>query len=196
MTMNILLAGMGGQGLVLTTDIICQAALGQKYDVKSNDVVGLSQRGGMVWGNVKYGNTVHSPNIKPGHGDIVLALEPLEGYRWSSILKDNGTIIMNSKKINPVLVQQEKEEYPQESIDHLSEPFQVIRLNAFEKGVEFGKSQVANVILLGILAKLLETTDYAIEKNVWLKAIKNNVPQKAIEMNEKAFEYGYALELN
>lgn len=195
MTMNILLSGMGGQGLVLTTDIICQAALGQKYEVKSNDVVGLSQRGGMVWGNVKFGEQVHSPNIKPGHGDIILALEPLEGYRWSSILKDQGTIIMNSKKINPVLVQQEQEEYPSDKIDQLSEKFKVVSLNAFEKGVEFGKSQVANVILLGILANLLEDTEYFIEKETWLKAIKNNVPQKAIEMNEKAFEYGYELEI-
>ncbi|MGM0378394.1 MAG: indolepyruvate oxidoreductase subunit beta [Bacillota bacterium] len=194
MSKNILLAGMGGQGLVLMTDIICDAALNADYDVKSNDVVGLSQRGGMVWGNVKIGDEVFSPNIEPSKGDFLIAMEPLEGYRWVNILSDNGKIIMNTKEINPVIIQQESEEYPNKKIDNLKEKYKIVKLNAFKKGVEFGTSKVANVILIGILAKNLNEKNINIDKEIWLDSIFKYVPKKYKDINKKAFEYGFNYE--
>lgn len=192
MKTNIMIAGVGGQGLVLMTKIICQAALTDEYDVKSNDVVGLSQRGGMVWGNVRFGDKIYSPNIRPKDGDILLGMEPLEAYRWSKVLKSNGTIIVNSKRFYPVPVQQEKMEYPEEEIKNLKSNFNTIEINAFDEGVKLGKKQVANVILLGILAKHLEMIgNTPIKVNTWKDSISDNVPSKAINLNMDAFDLGY-----
>lgn len=186
LTTNIMLGGVGGQGLILMTRIICQAALKDGYDVKSNDVVGLSQRGGMVWGNVRIGEKIYSPNITPGDADILVSMEPIEALRWSSILKENGKIILNIKRFYPTLVQQEKYEYPEEDIENLKSTYQVTEVNAFEEAKNIGKKQVSNVILLGILAKHI-----GIKVDTWKDTIKDNVPYKSIEMNLEAFDYGY-----
>ena len=190
MNKNILLSGMGGQGLVLMTDIICEAALKAGYEVKSNDVVGLSQRGGMVWGNVRIGDKIHSPNIREGHGDYLLAMEPLEGLRWHHMLKDNGKIILNEKHINPVLVQQEVEDYPSEAIEGLKDDYEIISINAAKEAVKIGNEKIANVILIGLLAKALVSDELKISEEIWKESIKDFVPEKAVELNYKAFELG------
>lgn len=179
-------AGVGGQGLILMTRIVSQAAMLDGFDIKSNDVVGLSQRGGMVWGNVRIGDKVFSPNIPPGEGDILVAMEPLEALRWSSNLKDNGVIIQNIKRFYPTIVQQEKAEYPEEDIENLKSKYKVVEINAFEEAKNLGKKQVANVMLLGILAKYLD-----IKLETWKQVIKDNVPKKAIDLNMAAFDLGY-----
>lgn len=189
LTTNIMLGGVGGQGLILMTRIICQAALKDGFDVKSNDVVGLSQRGGMVWGNVRIGKKIYSPNVPPGEGDILLAMEPLEALRWSGILKDEAKIILNTKRFYPTMVQQEKFEYPEKEIEELNSKYKVIEINAFEEAKKIGKKQVSNVILLGILSKHLN-----IKVNTWKDTIKDNVPYKSIALNMEAFDFGYSYE--
>ncbi|WP_280140786.1 indolepyruvate oxidoreductase subunit beta [Natronincola peptidivorans] len=184
-----MLGGVGGQGLILMTRIICQAALKDGFDVKSNDVVGLSQRGGMVWGNVRIGKKIYSPNVPPGEGDILLAMEPLEALRWSGILKDEAKIILNTKRFYPTMVQQEKFEYPEKEIEELNSKYKVIEINAFEEAKKIGKKQVSNVILLGILSKHLN-----IKVNTWKDTIKDNVPYKSIALNMEAFDFGYSYE--
>jgi len=191
MNKNILLSGMGGQGLVLMTDIICEAALKAGYEVKSNDVVGLSQRGGMVWGNVRIGDRVHSPNIRKGHGDYLLSMEPLEGLRWHHMLNNEGKIILNEKHINPVLVQQEEEKYPSEAIDALNDKYKIFSINATKEAVRIGNEKIANVILIGMLAKALTLDELKITEAVWLESIKDFVPEKAVELNFKAFNLGF-----
>lgn len=184
---NIILGAVGGQGLVLTTNLICQAAFKAGYDVKSNDVVGLSQRGGKVWGSVRIGKKVHSPNVLAGMGDFLLGMEPLEGYRLSHQIKEGGTIILNTKQQAPVHVMFEAMEYPVDLYDKLNEKYKVITIDANEAGIKLGSVKVANTFLIGILAKHLD-----IETQYWKEAIAENVPQKFIEMNYKAFDEGYA----
>lgn len=191
MNKNILLSGMGGQGLVLMTDIICEAALKAGYEVKSNDVIGLSQRGGMVWGNVRIGDKIHSPNIREGHGDYLLAMEPLEGLRWHHMLNENGKIILNKKHINPVLVQQEAEDYPSKAINALKDNYEILSINAAKEAVKIGNEKIANVILIGLLAKALVSDELKISEEIWKESIKDFVPEKAVELNYKAFELGY-----
>ncbi|QUH27065.1 indolepyruvate oxidoreductase subunit beta [Serpentinicella alkaliphila] len=186
MITNIMLGGVGGQGLVLMTRIISQVALKSDLDVKSNDVVGLSQRGGMVWGSVRFGDNIYSPNIPPKEVDILLAMEPMEALRWSSEIKESGVIILNSKRWYPVPVQQEKADYPEEEINTLKDKYNTIEINAFEDAVKLGKKQVSNVILLGILANKLN-----LHKEIWKETIADNVPEKTIDLNMEAFEYGY-----
>lgn len=186
MNKDIILAGVGGQGLVLTTKIICEAAHNDGYDVKSNDVVGLSQRGGKVWGNVRIGEKVYSPNILPKSADFLLAFEPLEGYRFSSKLKDGGVVIMNTAIIPPVPVIAEKEPYPEKIDEILGEKYNVITIDAVSEGIKLGSSKIANTFLLGILASSMN-----ISKEAWHKAIKDNVPSKFTDMNIEAFEIGF-----
>ncbi|HAE42184.1 MAG TPA: pyruvate ferredoxin oxidoreductase [Clostridiales bacterium] len=185
---NIIIAGVGGQGLILTTKIICEAAMGSGFDVKSNDVVGLAQRGGRVWGSVKIGKKIHSPNIDIADADILLGMELLEALRWKASLKDNGLAILNEYRIPLVPVIAEQEAYPQNIIDVFKKNHRVIALNAIDKSKEIGTDKVANILLIGILAK---NTD--ISEKFWIEAIKNSVPGKFLDENLKAFEYGYYL---
>lgn len=186
---NVILAGVGGQGLVLTTKILSDVAYLAGYDVKSNDVIGLSQRGGKVWGSVKFGKKVYSPNINKGEGDYLLGFEPLEALRWHSYLKSDGKIFLNSSIVPPVPVIAEKEKYPNERIDQLSEDFTVKLLDANKEAVKLGSVKIANTFLLGMLAQELD-----IEESIWIKALEQNVPPKSMEMNVKAFKVGLEFE--
>ncbi len=190
MTINILLAGVGGQGLVLTTKLICDAAFLAGFSFKSNDVIGLSQRGGKVWGSVRIGEEVNSPNIPPKQGDFLLGLEPLEGLRWSGMMKPSGTIIMNTAKIPPVPVVFEKAPYPENIPELLEKNFKVIAFDGNEAGRELGSSKIANTFLLGVLAKRLPE----IPVDIWEKSIEANVPPKTVALNLSAFEIGYKME--
>ena len=188
MTHNIVLAGVGGQGLVLTTKLICDAALLAGKDVKSNDVVGLSQRGGKVWGSVRIGDTIYSPNVPPKGADFLLALEPLEGLRYKGALKVTGKVFMNTAVVPPVPVIAEKAAYPENIEETLRADFEVTALNANERALELGSVKVANTFLVGMLAKHMD-----IEKDVWHSAISKNVPEKFIDMNIEAFEIGFGM---
>ncbi len=192
MTINILLAGVGGQGLVLTTKLICDAGFLAGFSFKSNDVIGLSQRGGKVWGSVRIGEEVFSPNIPPREADFLLALEPLEGMRWSGMVKPKGTIIMNTSKIPPVPVMFEKAPYPEDIPEQLERDFKVIAFNGNEEGAKLGNSKVANTFLLGVLAKHIPE----IPTDIWKKAIVENVPPKTVTLNLQAFEIGYGMGYN
>lgn len=183
---NIVIAGVGGQGLVLTTKIICEAALRAGYDVKSNDVIGLSQRGGKICGSVRFGEKVFSPNIPPCGADFLMALEPLEGLRYMSSLSPVGKVFLNTAQVPPVPVMMEKVKYPQDIIETIEMTNEVIHVNANEEAVKLGSVKVANTILLGMLAKCVE-----IDKQIWAEVISENVPAKFVEMNMRAFDMGY-----
>lgn len=182
---NIIIAGVGGQGLVLATRIISEAAFLAGMDVKTNDVVGLSQRGGTVWGSIKMGEKVHSPNILPKEADIILGMEPLEALRWSHLLKDKGTVILNTNRVYPTPVLLEKDVYPEEEIEDLKKSFNVIEIDAQVEAKASGNIRAANTILIGLLSKFLDISD-----DVWQEALTGFVPAKAVEENLVAFRRG------
>lgn len=186
--MNIMLVGVGGQGLVLTSGILAEVAKRCGYDVKSNDVIGLSQRGGRVFSNVRYGKKVYSPNIQVGQADHLLALEPLEGLRSQNMLKENGTVFINSKVILPSDVVFEKEIWPQEAYDAFLVNYESYAVDATEVGKGIGNKRVSNVILLGMLACKLD-----LDLEAWHSVIQERVPKKALKQNMEAFQYGYDL---
>ncbi|NBG87965.1 indolepyruvate oxidoreductase subunit beta [Isachenkonia alkalipeptolytica] len=185
-TKNIMLGGVGGQGLVLTTDVICKAALKAGYDVKSNDVIGLAQRGGMVWGSVRIGKKVHSPNIPVGKTDILLGLEPLEGQRWEHLLNENTKVIVNTKEIYPTPSLLEKVAYPSEEISEFFQRYEHYLSDFSADAGKLGNRKAANTVLLGVMAQFLP-----IPVDIWKETLRENVPEKAIEVNMKAFDYGY-----
>lgn len=183
---NIYLAGVGGQGLVLTTGIIVEVAFLEGYDVKSNDVIGLSQRGGKVWGSIRFGDKVHSALIPEGEGDLLLSMEELEGLRLSSSLKKGAEIIFNEEIIFPNRVLIEKDEYPENIREKLVERgYEVVSLNAREIGRSLGNIKTANIVLLGKLSKYLP-----FEEETWLNVIEKKVPAKTVEVNFSAFKAG------
>jgi len=187
MIKNIILAGVGGQGLVLATRLIVEVAFRAGFDVKTNDVIGLSQRGGRVWGSVRFGEKIYSPNIPPKEGDILLGLEPLEAYRWSHLMKDGGYIILNEKEDYPTPVLLELEKYPAEEIEVMKDNYKVINVDAVEEAKKAGNIKAANTVILGIMARYLD-----IDTKIWEEVIRENVPEKAIEANINAFYRGYS----
>jgi indolepyruvate ferredoxin oxidoreductase beta subunit len=183
---NIYIAGVGGQGLVMVTDILAEVAFLEGFDIKTNDVIGLSQRGGKVLGSIRFGEKVHSALIPEGKGDILLAMEQLEGLRLCSSLKSGGKIILNEEIIFPNRVLIEKDEYPENIKESLSSKgYDVVSINAKELGRSVGNIKTANIVLLGELSKHLP-----FKEETWLSVIEKKVPAKTIDVNFSAFKAG------
>lgn len=181
---NILISGVGGQGLVLATGIIADAAFREGYDIKTSDVIGLSQRGGMVYGSVRFGDKVYSSSIPQGEADILLAIEQLEALRWCYMLSPKGKVIISEDIVYPNRVLLEKEEYPEDIAKIIYEKgLEVISVNAKEKSKALGNIKVSNIYLIGALSKCL-----SFKEDTWLEVIKEFVPPKTLELNIKAFK--------
>ncbi len=185
---SIMIVGVGGQGTLLASRILGAVAQSAGNDVKISEVHGMSQRGGSVVTYVKYGPKVYSPIISQGEADIILSFEELEAYRYASFLKkDGGKMIINTQQIDPMPVIVGAAEYTKDIIHKLKLNFEnIIPINALKMATESGNMKAVNVVLIGVLAKSSE-----IDKQIWIDAIKSNVPEKFLEINLKAFELGY-----
>lgn len=187
--LNIMIVGVGGQGTLLASRILGTVGMKKSYDVKVSEVHGMSQRGGSVVTYVKIGEKVYSPLIEKGEADIIMAFEQLEALRWIDYLKENGTLITNEQKINPMPVIIGKTKYPEGLIRRLKENYPgTISVDALSIAKQCGNIKVVNLVLIGVLAN---RTD--IEKDIWLEAINETVPEKFHEVNLKAFEAGYGI---
>lgn len=187
-TKSIMIVGVGGQGTLLASRILGNAVISEGYDVKVSEVHGMSQRGGSVVTYVRYGEKVYSPVIDKGQADIILAFELLEAYRALPYLKEGGKIIVNNQKINPMPVIIGAAKYPESLSDKLSDKADTTVIDALALAKKAGNIKAVNVVLIGVMAK---NTD--IEYETWVETIKNTVPEKFLEVNLKAFEYGYNL---
>ena len=188
MTKNIMIVGVGGQGSLLASRIIGDAALIDGHDVKVSEVHGMSQRGGSVVTYVKYGKKVASPIICKGEADIILSFELLEAARWLPYLKKNGTIVVNTQKINPMPVVNGTMEYPEELVKKMKDKgINVIAADTLEIAKQAGNEKAANVALIGLASKYLGFSEETLEK-----ALEEAVPQKFLELNKKAFALGVA----
>jgi len=185
---NVIICGTGGQGILLTSEVLCAAAKYSGYDVKKSEVHGMSQRGGSVSSHVRFGEKIYSPLVEKGDADLILALEKMEGLRWTPFLSPEGKLIACDLKITPMTVNTGHAVYP--DIDKMLEeneiPYQLVK--AYEKAIELGNVRVMNVVLIGAIASSLP-----IKQGVWIKAITERVPPKALEVNLKAFEEGKKL---
>lgn len=186
-SVNIFLAGVGGQGLVLTTRIIAEAGVAAGYDVKTEDVIGLSQRGGKIWGSVKWGAVVHAPSIGSAEANFLIGLEPLEALRWKEKLRKGGIALVNTKRINPVPVIAEQAAYPGDIVEQLGARGEVLATDASAIAAELGSEKVANLLLVGMMAARLE-----VEQSIWHHVIRENVPAAFADLNIRIFDQGYA----
>jgi indolepyruvate ferredoxin oxidoreductase beta subunit len=191
MDINFLIAGVGGQGTVLSGDILAQVGLEAGRDVKKSDVLGLAIRSGSVISHIRWGDKVNAPVSMPGQVDYLLAYEPLEALRMAEFLKPEGTILLNEYKIPPVAVATGGAPYPtDEEIGRTlaAAARNVYTFNATAKAQELGSVKVVNVLMLGALSVLLE-----IELGIWEGAIGLCVPDKSRAVNLKAFHAGRKL---
>jgi len=186
MTTNILVAGVGGQGVILASDIMSEVFMEAGYDVKKSEVHGMAMRGGIVSSHFRFGKKVYSPLIKQGEVDILFAFEQLEGLRWINHLKADGKIVMNDHKVNPPAVNLGEMEYPKGIPEKIKSKFKNFFLvKGTEMALQLGDVRAANVVLLGAISKFFE-----LNEDFWLKTILNYLPPNVHELNRKAFSAG------
>lgn len=186
---NILFVGVGGQGTISASNLLSAALIELGYDVKMSEVHGMAQRGGSVSTQVRYGEKVHSPLIEKGTSDYIISFEKSESGRWLEFLKENGSVISSDHEIRPYSVNMGKEVYPEGIIEEMQEKgYHVKSVDAQNKAIELGNAKVANMVLLGILAK-----DLGLEKDLLNRLIKQYFKPALQEVNLKAMDLGYSL---
>lgn len=182
---NVLIAGVGGQGVILSSEILALAAMAAGRDVKQGEFHGVAQRGGAVFSHVRFGDRVNSPMTPRGDVDYLLALERLEALRYAHFVKPEGTIIVNDHMVEPVRMADTRP-YPTEGIEFLREKgFRVMVVPATRLAIEIGNHRAANVVLLGTLAAQLD-----IPQEVWASTLENRIPAKLLDLNRAAFSAG------
>ncbi|MEN6584081.1 MAG: indolepyruvate oxidoreductase subunit beta [Armatimonadota bacterium] len=186
--LNISLVGVGGQGTLLASEILCHVGLLSGKDVKKSEVHGMAQRGGSVVSQVRVGNKVHSPLIAVGETDILMAFEKVEALRFAHFLAPDGIAMVNDQEIRPVTVSTGQSEWPEDLDGKLRSTFSKLELvPALDMARELGNVRAVNVVMIGALSKHLEIAD-----EVWREAITALVKPRFLELNLKAYEIGRA----
>ncbi len=188
MSKNIMIVGVGGQGTLLASKILGRAAMDSGLDVKVSEVHGMSQRGGSVVTYVRFGDEVYSPVIGRGDADVILSFELLEAARWLPNLKNGGVLVTSTQQINPMPVITGAAEYPEGLLDDIKALGVDIRaFDAPAIAAEAGNARAANVALIGLAADAL-----GFDTEILRNAVAACVPEKALEINMKAFDLAAA----
>jgi indolepyruvate ferredoxin oxidoreductase beta subunit len=189
-TRRVLIVGVGGQGVVLAGNILADVALAAGLDVKKSEVHGMSKRGGIVFSHVPYGPAVHSPLIRAGEADALVAFEWAEGLRWRSYLRADGIFICGTTQIVPPAAHLDHQtwtrSYPGFDRAVLGDhggPAQAVDAVAVARRA--GAVHVANTVLLGVLSVHPEFS-----QDAWEETIARHVPARTVEMNVRAFREG------
>lgn len=187
MNKNILLIGVGGQGTILTSKILSTGLVELGYDVKMSEIHGMSQRGGSVTTQIRYGEKVYSPNIGEGEADIMVAFEKSEALRGLPFLKKGGTIVVDDREIYSLPVMIGTIAYPGDVLGALKATVgNVLVLEATRIATELGNVRAQNIVLLGSLVAYL-----GLEGVNWVELVGKMVPPKVKELNQKAFQAGF-----
>lgn len=186
MTTNILIVGVGGQGVILASELLSEAAMQAGFDVKKSEVHGMSQRGGVVTSHVRFGPKVHSPLIPAGSADVVLAFEAAEGLRFVAQVKKDGLLAINTQQIIPPSAFSGTASYPADPVGTARKhAHRVLPVDALEAAEGVGNPKLVNTVLLGAIS-----AELPIPAEVWTSVIKKRVPRGTEEANLKAFEKG------
>jgi len=183
---NIAIAGVGGQGIILASDVVANAALCAGHDVKKNEVHGMAQRGGTVVSEIRFGRRVYSPLIPEGEVDVLVALELLEGLRHVHRLRREGLTIADDLRVLPAVRPPGAPQYPDDVAERLKgSARQVLLLPAAEVAQKAGNAQAANTVLIGALSRHVD-----IPLEAWKTALKSCLRPSLLEVNLRAFEAG------
>ncbi|BCL61576.1 indolepyruvate oxidoreductase [Desulfomarina profundi] len=183
---NILFSGVGGQGILLASEITAYSLLAAGFDAKKSEVHGMAQRGGSVTAQLRYGDKVYSPLIEPGKADILVAFEMMEAVRYLPYLHGGSKVIVNTQKILPPSVATGQAVYPEGLLDTLRERgVVVVPVDAFGIAKAVGEVRTANVAMVGAIAPFLP-----VDSELFGDIIRSRVPAKFMDVNLQAFEAG------
>jgi len=185
-TKSIVIVGVGGQGILLASEILAQAAMLEGYDIKTNEVHGMAQRGGSVMAMVRYGREVHSPLVARRSAHILGSLEKVEALRYADYIRPDGLAVVSSQAIMPVTVSSGAARYPEDAKELLHQAFpRLVYIDAAKIASDLGDIRAANIVLLGTISQGLD-----LHLESWEKAILQCVREKFLDLNQKAFATG------
>lgn len=190
--LDIVIAGVGGQGTVLASRILAQAALNSGLSARTSETIGMAQREGSVQSHIRIGTDAFGPVIPKGQADILIGFEPAEAVRATPLLKPNGLLLVNDQSILPVTVTLGTSIYTIEAVNEFlkKHPAENVLVNAFEKAVAAGNYRAVNSVMLGALSR---SGRLPFSSKELLRALLDLVPSRAREINRKAFEMGAEL---
>jgi indolepyruvate ferredoxin oxidoreductase, beta subunit len=185
---DLLMVGVGGQGIVMASDILGEVAMAAGYDVKKTDTLGMAQRGGSVVSHVRIADKVWSPLIQEGEVDILVAFEKLESARWSYFLNRDGAAIVNNQTTPPLSVSLGMSRYPEDKeieqiLKRSAARFYLV--NGTSQALELGDIRTLNMLMLGCVSSLLP-----IDVQIWKDCISERLSTNILEMNMVAFDKG------
>ena len=187
-TKSILLVGVGGQGTILASKLLSNGLMQAGYDVKMSEIHGMSQRGGSVSSQIRYGTKVWSPVIEVDSADLLVSFEEMEALRWLEYLKVGGKVVVNDYQIPSVPVTTGKVAYTEGILDELRRVADTTVVDAAAEAEKLGNPKVMNVILLGTIVRHMN-----LQHIDWAQIIRENVKPAFVELNIKALEVGMNL---
>ncbi len=190
---SVLIVGVGGQGVLLASELLSGVAMRADLDVKKSEVHGMSQRGGVVSSHVRIGKKVYSPTIEYGLADVVMAFEQAEGLRAVDWMKKDGVAIVSTTTLVPAIVTSTKKfSYPEDAVARLKEKAEnVIAVDADKIAAELGNPRLVNTILLGVMSNYM-----SFDVELWKDVIKTKVKAKFVDINLVAFDRGRSIKLD
>ena len=184
---NVSLVGVGGQGILLTSDVLALAAMHAGLDVKKSEIHGMSQRGGSVISQVRFGAQVHSPIIPDGQSDVLVSFERTEALRWAHLAKPGAKILVNDMDRIPVTVSSGLQAPVQDADKRLAAYPGLTLIDANPLAIQAGNLRAANIVLLGALSAFVPFGE-----EHWQSALRERIPAKLLEVNLRAFAAGRA----
>jgi len=189
---NVIFAGVGGQGVILASKILMEVAMNAGYDVKESEVHGMAQRGGSVITYVRIGRQVFSPIIEPGTADVILAFEELEALRWAPLLREDGSIFINTIRTIPMPVAMGQAVYPEDIIGQLRQAAgssaSVFALDAASLARQAGSERAVNLTMLGAMS-----VRSILPQEAFAEAIDTVFAEKLRAVNHRAFALGASI---
>jgi indolepyruvate ferredoxin oxidoreductase beta subunit len=183
--MNVLMTGVGGQGIILASDVLSEVMMRSGLDVKKSEIHGMAQRGGSVMSHVRFADHVYSPIIPHGSCNILLSFEEIETARYLSYLNKDSVVIINRFRLSPPSVIAGKDTYP-DIIPLIMEKTDKIHLvEGTSIAKEIGNQRGVNIILLGVLSSLLKP-----EESLWIECLSDMIPDKIRKINIDGFLKG------
>jgi indolepyruvate ferredoxin oxidoreductase beta subunit len=189
MKLDFVFAGVGGQGIVVLSDIFCEAAIFDGFDVTKAEIHGMAQRGGSITAFARISEKVESPLIETGKADAVIGFEILETARALHMLKPNGTVVVNIKYLQPSNFSKSIKPKTRQELLSIIDNFtpNVYQVNASNMANQLGNNLIVNTILLGALSAL---PNMPIKRESFEKAMTTRLKEKYLQINLQAFELG------
>jgi len=188
---NILVVGIGGQGVMTATEILAEAAISLGHDVKKTEVAGMAQRGGVVSSHLRFGKKVLSPQIAPGEADLLVGFEAAEALRWIHYLRPGGLVLMNTARLVPPVVSGGLYEYPADPVGEIRAlGIEVHAFDAMAIALELGDIRLGNSVMLGAIADHLPFPADVLLDSI-LRRFRARKPEM-VDVNARAFAAGRA----